>query len=171
LSRGFPYIAVPRECVAASASLEFARGGYCLRGFGGGLEVVRGCSGGCALCLVEVPYEAAGDIILDRVGGRVRCGFLIMWEGSGDGLYVRGGSEAYILEAVGRRIHSLVSEGDEVVRGSRVAYIYTGKGEVRVLRSDVEGVVAYISHELGSKPEKLLFIVVGGGNVSRVRIL
>ena len=171
MSRGFPYIAVPRECIATSGSSEFARGGYCLREGGGGLEAARGCSGECASCLIEVPYEAAGDVILDRAGGRVRCGFLIMWEGSGEGLYIRAGAEAYIIEAVGRRIHSLVSEGDRVVRGSRVAYIYTGKGEVRVLRSDVEGVVVYISQELGSKPEKLLFIVVGGGNVSRVRIL
>ena len=54
--------------------------------------------------------------------------------------------------------------------GDRVAYIATSKGEVRSVRSSFSGVVVYISQLPASKPEKLLFVIVGGENVRRARI-
>ncbi len=168
---GFPYIAIDPKCLEGSPEARyFARNLYCIQERAGGLLASKGCPDSCSNCLIEIPYEIAGKIMLDSVEGRITCDFLLMWEESGEGLYVRGGTKAYVIETTGHRIHSIVSEGENVRSGSKIAYISTGKGEVRTVRADIEGVIAYIYQDLTSKPEKLLFIVVGGKNVRRIRI-
>jgi hypothetical protein len=169
--RGFPYIAIDPKCLEGSPEARyFARNTYCIQERARELLASKGCPDSCSNCLVEIPYEVAGKIILDPVEGRITCDFLLMWEGSGEGLYIKEGTRSYVIETAGHRIHSIVSEGETVRSGSKIAYISTGKGEVRTVRADVEGVIAYIYQDLTSKPEKLLFIVVGGENVRRIRI-
>lgn len=171
LMKGYPYIAIDPRCLEGNPEARyFARDTYCIQERDGELIASKGCPNSCSKCLIEVPYEIAGELILDLVGSRITCDFLLMWEGSGEGLYVKGDTKAYILETTGHRIHSIVSEGEVVRSGSKIAYISTGKGEVRTVRADVEGVIVYIYQDLTSKPEKLLFIVVGGEDARRVRI-
>lgn len=166
--RGFPYIALSHNCRSIDQTL-FGRNKYCLEERGGEYIVVRGCGESCSNCYVEIPYEEASTMFL-KGEGRNPCSFIIMWESSEEALHISEGVELGVIEVEGHRVHWLVSEGDSVRVGDRVAYITTSKGEVRSVRSSFSGIVVYISQLPASKPEKLLFVIVGGENVRRARI-
>jgi hypothetical protein len=171
LMKGFPYIAIDPRCISENPEArDLAGNEYCAQETQETMIISRGCIDKCSKCLVEVPYEIASKLFLDPVSGKIICDFLIIWEGSGEGLYIGRNVEAHVIEATGHNIYSIVSEGDHVRSRSKIAYITTGKGEVRTLRAGVDGIIVYISQELTSKPEKLLFVVVGGDNVRRARI-
>ena len=167
MSKGFPYIAVSSKCIEDPGGLAKR---YCRAGSEDNLVIRPGCDYNCSDCYIEVPYEEAGSIIIDS-SGAIKCSFIIMWKGSEEYLLVERGVSAYIIEIEGHRVYGVASEGDKIARGDRIAYIATGKGEVRLVRSGFEGVVVYVAQKPESKPEKLLFIVIGGENVRRARIL
>ncbi len=77
---------------------------------------------------------------------------------------VSSSDELVISEISGNEVFISVKEGDRVKRGDRLGYIITGKGEVRGLRSDVEGFVVLVYEVPTSRPSKVLvFIKKGGG--------
>ncbi len=166
LRKGFPYIAVSLKCVE-----DPGRPGkrYCVTDPGENPVVTAECGSNCSDCYIEVPYEEAEQLIMGS--GVIKCGFIIMWEGSDQCLLVREGAIAHSIEIEGYRVYGIVSEGENVAKGDRIAYIVTGKGEVRTVRSLFPGVVAYAAQKPESKPEKLLLIIIGGENVRRARIL
>jgi len=78
---------------------------------------------------------------------------------SGDLIVLHKGDRVYLIEALGRIVVPLVSVGEDVSPGRRLAAIFTGKRELRYLRSDVSGKVAYVS-QIGDKPQRYIFILI-----------
>lgn len=77
---------------------------------------------------------------------------------------VRSTDKLVITEVSGNEVFISVKEGDYVKQGDRLGYIVTNKGEVRGLRSDVEGVVVLVHEVPTSRPSKVLvFIKESGG--------
>lgn len=108
---------------------------------------------------VQEIYDDAYRWMVDLESGVVlRDCVILPFEGA-DPIVLRRGDRVYLMEAVGRIVRSLVNPGDEVFVGMRIAAIFTGKREVRYLRSSVKGRVVYVA-QVGDKPQRYLFVIV-----------
>ncbi|MCE4599251.1 MAG: DUF2118 domain-containing protein [Desulfurococcales archaeon] len=76
--------------------------------------------------------------------GKVRETYAILLPWRKEAILVEEGSEFLIVEAHGVQVNFIAREGDLVNEGGILAYVLTGKGETRTLRSPVRGVVIYI---------------------------
>lgn len=92
---------------------------------------------------------------------------------------VKGELEAYLVEKNTRNclievksIHPyvLVREGDKIDLHDKIAYMVTGKGEVRVYKSPCKGLVLLVVNFPWEKPERYLIVVVGENDIRRIRI-
>jgi len=71
------------------------------------------------------------------------------------------GEKVITLEVVGKEVYFMLEEGSHVKRGQRIAYVLTGKGELRAVKSPVNGFVLFYDEILGEKPYKYrIFLVV-----------
>lgn len=107
---------------------------------------------------VQEVYDDAYKWMVDLESGIVLRDCIILPSKICEPIVLRRGTRVYLLEAVGRIVRSFVEPGDEVYRGMKVAAIFTGKGEVRYLKSSVGGRVVYVA-QVGSKPQRYLFII------------
>ncbi|MCD6341138.1 MAG: DUF2118 domain-containing protein [Desulfurococcales archaeon] len=74
---------------------------------------------------------------------------------------VSEGEEVVVLEIAGRRIFIVSDECTRVKQNQKIAYILTGKGELRTVRSPVNGYILLYNEILGEKAERYqVFIVV-----------
>ncbi|MCE4613355.1 MAG: DUF2118 domain-containing protein [Desulfurococcales archaeon] len=93
-----------------------------------------------------VPYEAGWSLAIEPLEASVTRGMLVVvpWH-DWKGLLVDEGSSISILEVRGYQPILTTREGDHVGVGEVIAYVLTGKGETRTVRTSVGGVVLYIS--------------------------
>ena len=115
-----------------------------------------------------VPHSIVGGVI-DPVSGVSAVTFVVEYSDRGEAVLVPRGVKTFIIEARGRRVYQLVEEGSEVFPGDKVFYIVTGKHEVRVVRSAVEGVLVHISELVPSKVQTLRAVVVPREQCRRLR--
>ena len=108
-----------------------------------------------------VPLESAIGEVLDVEGGFVRTAFVVLvpWLGW-RGMLVDVGTKFSVIEAWGVEVNPVSLEGARVGDRSILAYVLTGKGETRTLRSGVEGVVVGIFSDLTVSPPRYLYVVV-----------
>ncbi|MCS7386441.1 MAG: hypothetical protein DRJ18_00565 [Candidatus Methanomethylicota archaeon] len=78
---------------------------------------------------------------------------------SGPPIFLHEGERVYLIEALGRIVVPLVRVGEVVSPGRRLAAIFTGKRELRYLRSDVSGRIAYVG-QIDVKPQRYIFILI-----------
>ncbi|PUA32215.1 MAG: hypothetical protein B7O98_05970 [Zestosphaera tikiterensis] len=73
-------------------------------------------------------------------------------------------SNALVDEVVieGFEVYPVVEECSEVGRNDKLAYIVTGKGEVRVVRYEGDGVVLYVDEVVGVRPVKYRVFIKRG---------
>ncbi|MEO3993896.1 MAG: DUF2118 domain-containing protein [Desulfurococcaceae archaeon TW002] len=84
-------------------------------------------------------------------------------ESTGKCVEVRSSDKLVVTEVSGNEVFANVREGDYVKRSSKLAYIITGKKEVRSLRSNSEGLVVLVHEVPASRPSKLLIFIKEGG--------
>ncbi|MEM0026365.1 MAG: DUF2118 domain-containing protein [Ignisphaera sp.] len=118
--------------------------------------------------LVEVVYEALPELVIDLEKGVTKTDFAIYLPEHDQLLYVNAATRAFIIEASGKSVFPLVSEGRVVSEHEKIFYVVTSKFEVRVIRAEVRGVVVYIGDVLNSETSKMVSIIVGEGNVVTV---
>ncbi|MCE4616003.1 MAG: DUF2118 domain-containing protein [Aeropyrum sp.] len=101
------------------------------------------------------------DEVLDVEGGFVRTAFVVLvpWLGW-RGMLVDVGTKFSVIEAWGVEVNPVSLEGARVGDRSILAYVLTGKGETRTLRSGVKGVVVGIFSDLTVSPPRYLYVVV-----------
>ncbi len=75
---------------------------------------------------------------------------------------VQSTDELVVTEVSGSEVFANVKEGDYVRRGDKLAYIVTGKGEVRSVRSSSEGLVVLVYEVPTSRPSRIIIFVKEG---------
>lgn len=118
-------------------------------------------------CYVKVDSEVKSIQCHELVGMLLslqRPDVLVCNEATSKCVEVRSSDKLLITEISGSEVFTNVKEGDHVKRGSKLAYIITGKGEVRSLRSDFEGLVALVHEVPASRPSKILIFIKEGGS-------
>jgi len=88
-------------------------------------------------------YEE-GHRLFDLGEGRVRTTYAILLPWRGEAILIREGVEFLAVEAQGVQVNFMAREGDLVNEGDVLAYVLTGKGETRTVRSPVRGIVIYV---------------------------
>jgi len=120
----------------------------------------------------HVVYE---DILnsLDLIEATVKQSFLVIRKYGlplMEGLLVEKNTKLCFIEVRGRYPVVFVSEGDNVDVGDKIAYIVTGKGEVRVVKSPCSGIVVLSINITWERPEKYILVVVDRNECRRVTI-
>lgn len=87
---------------------------------------------------------------------------LVCNEVAGKCVEVRSSDKLAIIEVSGSEVFVNVRECDYVKRGSKLAYVITGKREVRSLRSDFDGSVVLVHEVPASRPPKVLVFIKEG---------
>ncbi len=75
-----------------------------------------------------------------------------------------------LIEVKGYSPYVFVDELDEVDEKSKIAYIVTGKNEVRTIRSPCRGVVVLVVNFPWEKPERYIIVVVGRDELREITI-
>ncbi len=114
---------------------------------------------GEGICLGRVVYEEAlraFDLIESKA--RVHIAILLP-RGGKKALFLKPGTTVIIYEVGGVQTVFNVEEGNRVRRGDVIAYVLTGKGETRSIRSGDDAVVFYIAWDRESHPPKYVVIM------------
>ncbi len=114
-------------------------------------------------------------VLQDNVLSQVECKEIARYVASGKALRplrvcnervgrcidVSEGEEVLALEIAGKRIFIISDECTYVKQNQKIAYILTGKGELRTVKSPVNGYILLYNEVLGEKAERYqVFIVV-----------
>ncbi|HDD25762.1 MAG TPA: DUF2118 domain-containing protein [Acidilobales archaeon] len=138
-----------------------------LRGFSLSIsELSRVSVGGVEF--VKVPCDYVRDYAIDLVNGKVTKDLMVYYPSRNARFLVPKDTDIKLVEVVGKQVFPLISEGVEVKARDKIAYIVTGKSEVRVVRSPADAMVIFIFYYPLHKPEKYVFILTEVGNVERV---
>ncbi|MEZ0289646.1 MAG: DUF2118 domain-containing protein [Sulfolobales archaeon] len=162
MSSEYPYILLEESCNTVSSDRC-----HCLD-----LEnnILRKSCVGCGRCFIEYPYEEAFKHIYDFSKSSCSKTFIVVLPRSSEGILVPVNTSLRVIEIQGVYIRTLVSEGEEISAGSKIAQILTGKGEFRTFRSSGEGVVVYISDLLEEDFNKIVILVADKLSLQRVEI-
>jgi hypothetical protein len=76
------------------------------------------------------------------------------------GLLVEKNTSVCLIEVKGVQPYVFPRESDFIEENEKIAYIVTGKGEVRVIKSPCKGIVLLIINLPWEKPEKYILVVV-----------
>ncbi len=98
---------------------------------------------------VEILNNYVVGIAVNPVEARTNLDIVVVYDDWG--YLLPKGREVMIVEARGKGVYPLVEEGSRVSKGSRLFYVVTGKYEVRVIRSPVDGVLFVISELIPSE--------------------
>jgi len=151
MSSEYPFILIEEECERKNVD-ELC---FCLNLSQG--YVSRGCEY-CERCFVEHPYEKAYEKTYDLEHEIVIKDHMIFPSRSLEGFLVNKGVKIKYLILEGLGIDVIITEGSFVKKQDKIAYIYTGKREIRTIRSLLEGFVLYITELYGEFPYKTLII-------------
>ncbi|MGC8982413.1 MAG: DUF2118 domain-containing protein [Desulfurococcaceae archaeon] len=124
--------------------------------------IVRGAGQECEKIFGLVPYERVIDYV-DLVEAKTKASILMAFEEPEKpprGYLIEKDTPLCLQEISGDHLYFLVSEGSRVEKGSRIAYIVTGKLEVRSVASLCTGSVAFIVDMPWETPRKALVVVV-----------
>ena len=110
---------------------------------------------------------------LDLIEATAKRSFLVIKKYSPphmEGLLIEKNTKLCFIEVRGHYPIVYVSEGDGVDVGDKIAYIVTGKGEVRVVKSPCSGIVVLSVNITWERPEKYILVVVDRNDCRRVTI-
>jgi len=115
---------------------------------------------------VELLYDKVPGVAVDLTSGLVLFD-LIIRIGS-KGFLMKAGSRVNVVEVSGYRVFVIVREGDAVAQNDRIAYVLTGKGNVRIIRSPYNGVVVYVGEIIPSTVQRYIILIAGEGDAINV---
>ncbi|MCD6085127.1 MAG: DUF2118 domain-containing protein [Desulfurococcales archaeon] len=120
---------------------------------------------GLVKCYVkgESKYDLIECRLLPKyiIDDRVAKGLRVCNERSSVCIDVDENERVVVLEVVGKRIFLVSDECERVKRNQKIAYVLTGKGEFRTIKSPVNGYILLYNEILGGKAERYqVFIVV-----------
>lgn len=107
----------------------------------------------------KVIYEPAYKLFIDLENTIITRDIIVFLPWTKEYIKIKSGTRVELLEIAGKNVYLFVREGDKVEYNSKIAYILTGKLEVRTYRSPSKGVIIYIT-TLTEKPLKYLLVVV-----------
>ncbi len=114
---------------------------------------------------VEILYNLVPDTAVDLVEGKMVTDLVIVNPRKNIAMLIARGTNVYLFDAEGKRVYPLVDEGSTVRKGDRLFYVVTGKCEVRVVRSSVDGVVVYVGDIVPSSPPHYVMVIVDANAV------
>ena len=117
---------------------------------------------------IKVPCEYVRDKIVNYDEGKLMSDVVIHYPKLKLKYLISSESKVHFIEVVGKNVYVLVNEGEKVKSLNKIAYIVTGKREVRVVRSPFSGVIIFIFYYPLHKPEKYVFVIVGEDLVRKV---
>ncbi|GAB6147979.1 DUF2118 domain-containing protein [Stetteria hydrogenophila] len=122
------------------------------------------------LALGKAIYEDAWDLVLEPLEGKAKRGYALIlpWRGF-EAIYIPRGTRLSLVEAGGVRVDFTVREGDKVEERDVVAYVVTGKGEVRTVRAGARGVVVLIAWQKSRDPLRYTIAVADNADVYTLR--
>ena len=95
------------------------------------------------------------------INGKAAKNLRVCNERLGTCIDVNESEKIVVLEIVGRKIFIISDECMRVKRNQKIAYTLTGKGELRTIKSPVNGYILLYNEILGERAEKYeVFIVV-----------
>lgn len=122
----------------------------------------------------HILYEDVVDKALDLVEALVKKTIIVIprFKPTGDleAILVEEGVKTCLMEVKGFEPIVFVREGDEVEEKDKVAYVITGKSEVRVYKSVCSGIVTLVINFPWEKPERYVLVVVNRDDVRRIVI-
>ncbi len=122
----------------------------------------------------HIVYEDIVDKALDLINAVFRRAVIVIprFRGKGDldALLIEKNTKACLIEVKSIQPYILVREGDEIDLNDKIAYMVTGKGEVRVYKSPCKGLVVLVVNFPWEKPERYLLVVVSKDGVRRIKI-
>ncbi len=124
---------------------------------------------GRTVCLKDGEEHPCIEVYNSIIRGGVATGITICNERKNLCAEVQEGSTLKVVELEGNEVFFQVDIGDFVKKGGILAYIITGKGEVRSFRARDEGYVVFIHEDPIARPMRYT-LVLGSGGV-RVREL
>lgn len=128
---------------------------------------------GCKRVFGHIVYEDIAEY-LDITKPATTKSFIIIPEYSGEeimkGFLVEENTDICLIEVKGVQPYVFPREGEKVKERDKVAYIITGKGEVRVVRSPCEGMVLLVINFPWEKPERYILAVVNKDDVREITI-
>lgn len=122
----------------------------------------------------HILYENIVDEAVDLVEPRITRGFIVIPHYTGEdsmkAYIVEKNVKPCLIEVKGVYPHILVEEMDEIDEKDKIAYVITGKNEVRVIRSPCRGVVVLVINFPWEKPERYLLVVVGRDELREITV-
>ncbi len=122
----------------------------------------------------HIIYEDVVDKALDLVEAIFKRTVIVVPKfrdkGDLDAFLVEKGTKNCLVEVKSIHPYVFVKEGDKVDLHDKIAYMVTGKGEVRVYKSPCKGLVLLVVNFPWEKPERYLIVVVGENDVRRIKI-
>ncbi len=122
----------------------------------------------------HILYEDVIDKAIDLVNGKTTREIIVIprFKKSQEieALYVDKGVNICLMEIKAYQPYVFVSEGDVVEERDKIAYMVTGKGEVRVYKSVCRGIVFLVVNIPWERPEKYILVVVNEDDVRRITI-
>ena len=107
---------------------------------------------------IEILSNYIVGVAIDPVEAVVKLDLVTVY--NDHGYLLEKGKRVVIIEARGKGGYPLINEGSEVAKGDRVFYIVTGKHEVRVVRSPIDGVLLVISELIPSEIQVFRAVLV-----------
>ena len=107
----------------------------------------------------KVVYEPAFNLFLDLEEAKIIRDIVVHLPWRREYIKVERDTKVDLIEISGKNVHLFVREGDKIEYNDKIAYILTGKLEVRTYRSPSSGLVIYIT-SLSERPVKYLLVVV-----------
>jgi len=108
---------------------------------------------------IEVLYEKVIDYVIDIESRKIFIDLAVYCPNKDLLLYIKSGNTIEIIEVQGKKIHSLVFEGDKVNFGDKLFYVVTNKNEVHVVKSHVKGIVLFIGEVFSNGIQNEVMVV------------
>lgn len=116
----------------------------------------------CSRSFGLIPYERVLNYIDPTSGTLTRTVLIVREDPSSTefkGFEIREGTKLCLQEIAGDHVHVFKSEGDDVKAGEKIAYVVTGKLEVRSIRSLCSGHITLIIDITWEKPRRNLLVI------------
>lgn len=118
---------------------------------------------GRTICFKEFEERPCSEVFGYLIRGDAATGITVCNERNNLCVEVQEGNTLEVVELEGNEVFFQVDIGDFVRRGSILAYIITGKGEVRSFRAHNEGYIVFIHEDPTARPMRYTLILGSGG--------